>query len=215
MAKLRIYGDTSGYVDLKVSDVANNGIFVLDDLITVNNINDYTGYANGAIIETIAGTCDGQTVHGLANSFTLETVTGAYTLGATYTDVTGSSINYQPPAEATKVIYEYSYSTYWGDAHSILHNKLFIDGTEVLHARHNNNGQYRDQRSHFMWVFDIDGTADANTGAQSTWTTGKIIKMQNREYGSSNETSMHGTYYWDGTASVQFSKPVIKITAIK
>ena len=42
----------------------------------------------------------------------------------------------------------------------------------------------------------------------------KTLKMQGREYSSSNTVSLHNTYYWDGSASSQVRRPSLIITSI-
>jgi hypothetical protein len=75
--------------------------------------------------------------------------------------------------------------------------------------------QYLEYRSTFEWIIPIGGIANTNTGKQSSWTTGKILKMQARRYAAgSNGQDLHGTTYWDGTASNQFNQPHISLVAI-
>jgi hypothetical protein len=150
-----------------------------------------------------------------SGSYTVQNVTTQQTyVGATYTDITGSSITYTPPAGTTRVQYEFQFASYWQGAHAINDYKFFIDGAEVVYARHNRSAQYIEDRCTFVWTIAIGGTPSANTGRIATWTTPKIMKMQFRNYGGSNYANLHGTTYWDGTSSIQFSMPHIKITAI-
>jgi hypothetical protein len=169
----------------------------------------------GQIIETISSPCDGSTVVVQSGSYTVQNVTTQQLyVGATYTDITGSSLSYTPPAGTTRVEYEFQFASYWVGAHAINDYKFFIDGAEVVFARHNRSSQYLEDRSIFRWTIAIGGTPNANTGRIATWTTPKIMKMQFRNYGASNYANLHGTTYWDALSSVQFSMPSIKITAI-
>jgi len=170
----------------------------------------------GEIIEAVSSICDGSTVNVTSGSYTVENVTTQLGMDNTYRDLTGSTIVYTPPPGATRVKYSFDFSSYWdGGAHAIAHYKFFIDGTEVLWARHNRSAQYQESRYTFNWTIPIGGTANTNTGRQATWTTPKTLKMQGRAYSAStNDNNLHGTVYWDGTGSNQFSMPIITIEAI-
>jgi hypothetical protein len=170
----------------------------------------------GSIIESLWSVCDGSTHVLNSGSYTVQNVTAVQTLSATYADINGSSITYIPPTSATKVVYRFSYSSYWvSGSHSILHHKFFIDGSEVLHARFNRSATYNEQRYTFEWVIGIGGGANSNTGRQAIWNSGKTLKMQARWYGSGNDANLHGTTYWDGGSGNQFSIPIINIIAIR
>jgi hypothetical protein len=170
----------------------------------------------GEIIESVSSICDGSTVNVTSGSYTVENVTAQLGMDTTYRDLTGSTIVYTPPAGATRVKYSFDFSSYWDTgAHAINHYKFFIDGVEVVYARHNRSAQYQESRYTFNWTISIGGTANTNTGRQATWTTPKTLKMQGRAYGTSaNDNNLHGTVYWDGTGSNQFSMPLITIEAI-
>ena len=192
---------------LKVDEVQNTaGTVILSS-------DGYT-YQSGQIIEVLTGVCDGSSVTVKSGTYTLPNVTTGQLLSTTYADVSGSSIDYTPPAGASRVVYEFSHQHAWSDAHAISHWKLYIDGTEVTAARHNLSGYYPERFEHHMWVFSI-GSANADTGAQGSWSSPKTIKLSAREYGTSNGMDkVHYTTYWDGAASAQYSKPVMRITAI-
>lgn len=170
----------------------------------------------GQVIETLASVCDGSAMTGVSGTYTSETVTAVQAFSTTYLDVTGSTITYTPPPGTTCVVYRFTFMFYWQDtAHSIQHFKFFIDGVEVVYARHNRSAQYNEQRYTFEWPIAIGGSPNTNTGRQATWTTPKTLKMMSRRYAAaSNGGQMHGTYYWDGVASTQFSIPSISIVAI-
>lgn len=169
----------------------------------------------GQVVEILSSPCDGSTVTVGSGTYTVQNVTGIYTLTDAYTDVPGSVLVYVPPAGATRVKYTFHFNHYWpSGTHCISHHKFFIDGVEVVFARHNRSGYYPEGRYSFEWAIAIGGAANANTGRQATWTTGKTLKMQSRRYAAGNPISLHGTTYWDGTSSVQFGMPVIEIEAI-
>lgn len=187
--------------------------------LRANNIHNTAGVSHfskkpGEIIETLTGICDGSTKTVQSGAYTFQNVTTQQGTSTTYTDITGSSMSYTPPASATQVRYSFHFSSYWIVAHAINNYKFFIDGTEVLWARHNRSSQYNEDRYSFEWVININGVANSNTGSQATWTTPKTLKMQVRHYGGNNYNNLHGTRYWDGGESNQFSMPVLTIEAI-
>jgi hypothetical protein len=169
----------------------------------------------GMLIETLTSVCDGTQETIQSGTYTFQNVTTQQATTTTYTDITGSSMSYTPPVSATQVKYSFQFSSYWVvGPHSINNYKFFIDGTEVLWARHSRSATHNEDRYSFEWVINIGGTANANTGRQATWTTPKILKMQVRHYGTANYNNLHGTRYWDGAESNQFSMPLLTIEAI-
>ena len=169
----------------------------------------------GQVIEYLSSPCDGSSITGASGTYTVQNVTTQQALADTYADVTGSSITYTPPAGATEVRYIFHCNHYWpSGSHCIGHFKFFIDSAEVVFARHNRSGMYPEGRYSFEWTIAIGGGANANTGRQATWTSGKTLKMQARRYGSGNPLALHGTSYWDGAGGNQFGMPIITIIAI-
>lgn len=184
-----------------------------------------SNYRAGEIIECLAGICDGQTIQGVDRSYIWPNVTSPQTgiSDAAYEDATGSVIQYQPPAQATKVIYSYRAMFAWANDHCISHWRLYIDGTEVVDARNSRSGRYMEEKSTLEWIFGIGGESnnynvdgvDTNTGRLSTWNSLKEIKWQVRDYGGSNQRDrLHRVTYWDGGGGSNFSRPMLTITAI-
>jgi len=168
----------------------------------------------GQVVEYLTSLCDATNLVGESGPYTTENTTAQQGTTTAYADVTGSIINYVPPAAATRVIYQYQFASYWtATAHSIQHFKFFIDGVEVLQARHNRSSTYYEDREKFEWIIPIGGIANTNTGRQATWSTAKTLKLQTRRYGS-NSQDLNGTVYWDGANSNVFSRPQITIIAI-
>ena len=187
---------------------------------TIQNLNGDTALVNGyprrpgQLIEYLAGHCDGTSVTVASGTYTIRPVTALQAVTATYTDINGSTIAYKPPPGTNKVIYKFNFSSYWVAAHAINDYKFFIDGVEVLHARHNRSGQYIESRHEFEWMIPIGGVANTNTGRQADWLVAKTLKMQVRFYGGSNYANLFGTTYWDGGASNQFNIPHLSIMAL-
>jgi hypothetical protein len=181
---------------------------------------DSQGFLNlrpGTVIESLWSLCDGSSHVLSTGTYTVGNVTAQQGITNSYADITGSTITYTPPSGATKVVYRFTYSSYWANgSHSILHNKFLIDGIDVTHSRHNRSATYNEQRYTFEWVIGIGGNSDTSTGRQNVWSGPKTLKMQARNYASgSNDANLHGTYYWEGTGGNVFSMPIINIIAIR
>jgi hypothetical protein len=175
----------------------------------------------GRIIEYLSSICDGSQVtvgsgtYRFQSVFTQQVLTA--TTSTTYTPIKGSVIDYVPPAGATNVTYRFHFTTYWDTDHAINHYKFFIDNNEVVYARHNRSGRYIEDRYTFTWTIKINGTNNTNNGTLATWTAPKTLYMMVRNYGTSDDSNLHGTYYWDGGGgagtSNNFSMPQLDIIA--
>jgi hypothetical protein len=168
----------------------------------------------GQIVEYLTSICDATNLIGESGSYATTNITAQQGTTTSYADVSGSGINYVPPAAATRVIYQYQFSSYWtATAHSIQHFRFLIDGVEVVQARHNRSSTYYEDREKFEWIIPIGGVANTNTGRQATWTAAKNLRLQSRRYGS-NSQDLNGTVYWDGGGANFFNRPQITIIAI-
>ena len=171
----------------------------------------------GQVLEVLSSLCDGSTVEVTSGSYTFQNVTTAQSGTSSHVDLSGSTVSYKPPTGTTKVIYEFTYMfARTGDAGPLGHHKFFIDSVEVTNARWDNGGStFYGMLQTFKWVINCNAASDvAADGAFTSWDALKELKIQAREYGSSNECKWHSTYYWDGSQSSQFHRPVLTITAI-
>jgi len=167
------------------------------------------------VLEQFYTPCDGSTIATSAGDVTVQNVTGVMTNTASYADTTGSTITYTPPTGATQVIYEFQFLFSVVDLHNIGHWKFYVDSDEVTNARFTVEADNRlETLVNFKWGFNIGGSAVTATGRQASWSSGKVLKLQCRDYGTGDEMKLHQTYYWDGGFGNQFSQPSIGITAI-
>jgi len=174
------------------------------------------GFNSSNALEVVSLNCDGGSVTVPSGTYTSTNVTTHQGLTTSYQVITGSSISYTPPAGATAVVYEFNYQLRGVDTHGIAHIRFQIDGTEVVYARTNiSANSAMSGRYHFRWIIPIGGTASANTGRQATWSSGKVLRLQAREYGTSNETNMHQSQHWNGSGTSTFMAPTLMITAVK
>ena len=195
-------------------------------ILNVDNINNsagtpllVNGYPRqpGQIVEILTGPCDGSSVTVGSGTYVFPNVTSyqGY-VGNVWTDINGSILAYQPPAGATRVRYEFNFSSYWITAHAINSYKFFLDSNEVTSARHTRSGYYMEGKYVFDWTIAIGGAANPSTGRVATWTAPKTFRMQYYQYGGSNYANLHSTQYWE-TGSVPntiLSVPTLTITAI-
>jgi len=184
---------------------------------TINITGAFNGGGGGNVKEILAMVCDGGSYTVGSGTYTSQNVTATYLASTTYVDLTGSVVNYTPPSGTTCVIYEFQFQVATGGvAHAILHNKFFIDGTEVTDSKREiAGGSYPEYSAIIRQVIPIGGAANAATGRQASWTGAKELKVQSRSYSDpGNVMRIHGTYYWEGATSTVFVRPNITITAI-
>ena len=168
----------------------------------------------GIVKEQLAMICDGQNYTVSSGTYTPTNVTAAQALTTSFATVTGSELSYTPPSGAICVVYDFSFQFSFYDSHAIGHFKFFIDSDEVTNARFDISGNPPESISFFRHVIPIGGSANTDTGRQATWTSAKTLKIQGREYSSSNEAFLHSTNYWDGTSTDMFHQPNLTITAL-
>ncbi len=200
--------------------------------ITINGSGTIAGISSGGINDDVvdAGTiaansrmileqfftpCDGSVIATSNGNITIGDVDAAVDQTTSFVDVPGSSITYTPPSGATQVIYKYRCQWGKGDTIPLLNVKLFLDSDEVTDARCAQYAAERDNILVFEWGFNIGGSAVTATGRVASWTSGKTIKLQAREYGSSNEATLFSLCLWEGSSNQDvFSRPSVGITAI-
>ena len=183
----------------------------VDNLLLADN-----NKGTGRILEMFGGVCAGQTFEVLSGSYTLGNVTAVQNLTTSYVDATGSSITYTPPEGTKNVIYKYNFLIGRGDTNAMGHGRVYLDDNEILYRRFT-VGQHTDygSLSTVLCSFQCNANSeDFNTGALTSWTTPKTIKLQMREYSSTVEAKLHGTHFWEATTGVHFHQPTLEIMAI-
>jgi len=170
----------------------------------------------GRILEMFCGICVGQTFQVLSGTYTLENVTGVQNMTTTYTDITGSSITYTPPEGTKNVVYKFSFLHDRHDTNPLTSFRTYLDDDEIIYRRFSVGmpSSYGQMTTHVASFQCNASSIDFNTGALTSWTTAKTIKMQGREHGSSNESKLHETHHFDGSTSDQFYAPSLEIMAI-
>ena len=237
-------GPTAGVAGTFFADGSYNtaGIITAVNVSVANSITAVSYYGDGSnlsnisngILEQISGQCDGSTRTCNFGTFTFPNVTSAQNLSGTgsYTEVTGLTVNYKPPAGCIGVLVNWNYNVSSQQiSHDIQHYRMYIrnsdnssaDGLsastdhEVIYGRWTHGGEYQEDVMNLNHYFRIKGSGsfDSNTGALPSWTVPKIIKIKSRHYSSSHEIGhFHTNYYWDGGGNIHhLRQPNITITA--
>ena len=189
-----------------------------------------TGVSNG-ILEQISGQCDGSTRTCDFGTFTFPNVTSAQDVNTnTYTEITGLTINYKPPAGCIGVLVNWNYQVASQTiSHDIQHYRMYIKNTdgssddglsgeqEVTYAKFTHGGEYIEDVMNLNHYFRIKGSGGFDAaGAIPTWTKTKTILIKSRAYSASGHEAghFHTTYYWDGGGNIHhLRQPNITITA--
>jgi hypothetical protein len=168
----------------------------------------------GQILETFSLVCAGQSITVPSGTYTSEYVMTHQYLTSIYSDILGSKIEYKPPVGTRIVIYKFKMKMAWHNARPIMHFRLYLDSTEVLHARFTSEMSYEETFEVVEWPFHIAETANSDIGQVTSWNALKEIKLMGREYDESYQGRLHGTAHYDGAISAYLSRPIISITAI-
>lgn len=190
-----------------------DNIYTSDDTPLYEN--GRKSYRTGEIIEYLTSPCNGAVFNTDRGTFTWPTVTEFQGLTTSYTNASGSVINYRPPPEATKVVYRYRAMLAWNDDHAISHWRLYLDDNEVVDARVGRSGRYPEDKWALEWTFSIGSGNDTNLGMVNEWNANKEIKWRCRDYAAANQRyRLHLTQYWNGGGTDMFSRPLLSIIAI-
>ena len=191
--------------------ITESGINVVG-VITATSIVGVTT-ATLQVLEQFYVPCNGYTVTTAHGTRTVETVSAVQNLTSSYADMTGSTITYRPPTGTTTVVYKFHYHHTLHDANGYAHYRFYIGSDEVTYARITRSHEFQGKVTH-EWPIQIGGSADTDAGVLASWNSDLVLKIQVREYGSSNEAKLHVTNNWDGGSTDMFSMPLIGITAI-
>ena len=169
------------------------------------------------IIEMLSSPCNGTQVTVPSGTYTMADVTAIQVLTQTYVDISGSSISYTPPSGTTRVIYRLTYQMGYNATYGALHTKLFIDSDEVTDARATWYGNVLSIKNTFEYTINCNASSASTAhGDLTSWTSAKTIKLQAREYNSSNQSNLHSLVLWDGAGdTTTVIPPVLTIMALK
>ena len=186
-----------------------------NQVLSTNGSGVLSWAAGSAVKEQFFTPCDGSTITTGAGNITVGDVTAALDgSNSSWADLTGSNITYTPPSGTTQVVYEFHFHYTSVDVWNIAHFRLSIGGTEVTDARTTYACKERlIGRFCIKWTFNIGGSTTDASGRQATWTSGKEIKLEYKDYGSGHNSRVHNSGYWDAGSGVVV-RPCVGITAI-
>ena len=173
----------------------------------------------GNILEQIVYRADGRTITTSQGNITVPTAV-SQTSTTSHTLISGSNIDYVPPAGATAVYYEFALQGHHIDANPLYHLKVQVDNssgtlTDVTNSRRSYySPDLRDFRLSIEAYIRINGTEDVANEQVGTWTSARTIQATMRSYTSSFDFGVNKLYHWDGSSpQITNFPPLIKITA--
>ena len=185
----------------------------------------------GQIIETLVGVCDGNDVTVKSGTYTLANVNVEQALTNTHATISGSSIDYAPPAGTTRVCYEFW--VYLKDAGSNSDSRPLVHFRSQL--RNASDSMTTIDNSRHTWRFasttnvqDVQtwiynkvivsigqvSTESVANGRLVNWDSARTFRWQARRYSASYAGILHETNNWDGSGTDIRVRPHVKITAI-
>ena len=190
-----------------------------------------TEYEPGEIIETLVGVCDGNPVTVKSGTYTLSNVNATQAAGDSYATISGSSIEYTPPAGTTRVCYEfwvYMKDTGSGNnSRPLLHFRSQLDNSSGT-ATVINNSRSTWRYTHPVDLMDVQtwiynkvivsigqvSTESVANGRLVSWDSARTFRWRFRRYSGSYDADLHETQHSNGTGTNLRVRPHVKITAI-
>jgi hypothetical protein len=184
----------------------------------------------GQVLETLTGIADGRTVVVESGSYTLTNVTDTQISTTSYTDITGTSIDYTPPTGTKQVIFTYHINMSMeqgtqpasdgNNKRGLILIQMMIDGTAVvsqIQAWGDDSNTYGESFK-YKGIIDINGTNDASNGSLASWSTSKTVKLRIISYAAGYHVRLHANQYGDlgtnNTVTNTLIKPRIEINSI-
>ena len=172
------------------------------------------------VLEQVAYYADGKIVTTSAGNFTAPNITAITGVtSASFIDSPGTNIDYTPPADAAKVIYEaFIQARYYNDTHMSPSWYVELDGTQITQTKRTELQQNTyEMLLCSLAVICIDGSYsdDIANSKLASWTSAKTIKTKICCYSSSYQFYVNGSYHYAGSAGNLITPPMIRITAIK
>ena len=188
------------------------------------------GNADGTILSSTSGSsiqvleqfytpCDGSTIATAKGNITVENVSAIQNMETTFTDITGSTLTYQPPDGTTQVIYEFGCNISGngsGSNNSIFSSQIVLNGNAILHSAITDRlgASYADAYRTIKFGINIGGTTSTDTGRLASWNSGIVIKVQGAEYSSTYQSRAHCLLNFGSASPQRFNMPQVGITAI-
>ena len=196
---------------------------------TSNRTLKLPGNADGTILSSTSGSsiqvleqfytpCDGSTIATAKGNITVENVSAIQDMTSTFTDITGSTLTYEPPDGTTQVIYEFGCNIS-GDgnvSNSLFSTQIVLNGNAILHSGQTDRlgASFADTYRTIKFGINIGGSTSTDTGRLASWNSGIVIKVQGAEYGSNNQSRAHCLLNFGSSSPLRFNMPQVGITAI-
>ncbi len=229
---LKLNGSTSGSVSLDAPASTTGGADFTITLPAENGTLITNKSYKRRILEQFASIADG-TSHVLdCGTITMQNTTASQDLTTTWTDISGSVVDYKPPDGTVQIIYEISFYHRNVDATAINFFCMSVDDVANVDAILQINvpsGPH--QYTHYSSVINIGAgfTAGASKGQYTSWgNSTKKLSVKARDYSNSYDGRMHeatnlphADWYTSGfsagttgSSANAMVKPVVRITAI-
>ena len=164
MSELNFTHSNGNKVKLTTPDtLAANRTLKLPNTVDGNILTSTSG-SSLRVLEEFGSPCDGSSFTTSNGTVTFQNVTGGQNnTFSSYTDVTGSSISYQPPSGTVQVHYYFSYYIGYLDnpnGYGLSHYQNVIDGNVVSKSKHTYRANDYQGMQHIHWIYNIGGSAD-------------------------------------------------------
>lgn len=221
MASIKLYGDTSGFVEFTVPAVANNGSVEIASKEYVDAATASSGYRAGEVIEDHMQVCNTTSLTTIEGTVGLTAVTTTQIATTTPTDVTGSVItDYVVPSGTKKVVFSFATAMAFVDAAAAKGNfELYYKvgaGSWTHVANFGNSAWIRSGyagsygQSQWIWPFELGASvANSDDGILTETTPTLSFKLQISTPSNSQRIGIHENQI-DGTLSM----PWVGIKAI-
>ena len=182
------------------------------------NILTSTSGSSLQVLEQFYTPCDGSTIATAKGNITVENVSAIQDMTTSFTDITGSTLTYQPPDGTTQVIYEFGCNIS-GDGNvsdAVFSSQIVLNGNAILHSGQTDRlgASYADSYRTIKFGINIGGSTSTDTGRLASWNSGIVIKVQGAEYSSSSQSQAHSLLNLGSNSPQRFNMPQVGITAI-
>ena len=174
------------------------------------------------VLEYLQYYADGRTVETTKGNIAVQNVTSELQLSTTWTDFTGSVIEYTPPDGTKCLHYQLHFKGMHVDTNNITHFQAYLDdasgtATAITESRCTKyaNANY-DNFYTVMTTFKVGESSESIAAANvGTWNSPRTLKYMVREYSASYEYVLNKGYHWNGGGSYVTLQPLITIMATK
>ena len=166
------------------------------------------------VLEEFQVSVDGTAITTSKGSVSIGNVTTAQTLTTTLSDLTGSSISYQPPDNTKIVIYSYNFAGFHADNDPICYGFIYLDDVAVTGHPFTERAGYNIRRTTWSHAFRIEPSLSANaaTGRVQSWNSAKTIKIKVRDHSTNYDAIVHRLVNASNSGGTNVSNVVVTPT---